>query len=306
MLAIVDQELDRLQKLNIISSVDYSEWAAPIVVVRKANGTIRICGDYSTDDRLQSHQYPLPVPQDIFSKLAGCTIFSQIDLTDAFLQIEVDDSCKHLLTINTHRGLYQYNRLLPGVKAAPGPFQQLIDTMLAGLPGTSEYFDDLVVGGRNEKEHQQHLLQTLQRLQEFGFTIRPEKCSFGQKQIRYSGHILDSQGLQPDPAKIEAIKNLPAPKDISGVRSFLGAINFYGKFVPNMRDLRYPLDELLKANNSFNWNKSCQQSFTKFKEILSSDLLLTYYDPQKKSSFRQMHHRLALVQPFAISFPMEG
>ncbi|XP_055615107.1 uncharacterized protein K02A2.6-like [Toxorhynchites rutilus septentrionalis] len=122
MLPTVDEELDRLERLNIISPVNYSEWAAPIVVVRKANGSIRICGDYSTglNERLQSHQYPLSLPQDIFSKLAGCIVFSTIDLSDAFLQMEVDESSRRMLTINTHRGLYEYNRLPPGVKAAPG------------------------------------------------------------------------------------------------------------------------------------------------------------------------------------------
>ncbi|XP_062700183.1 uncharacterized protein K02A2.6-like [Aedes albopictus] len=284
MLPTVDQELDRLERLNIISPVDYSEWAAPIVVVRKANGSIRICGDYSTglNERLQPHQYPLPLPQDIYSKLAGCTVFSTIDLSDAFLQMEVDESSRSMLTINTHRGLYQYNRLPPGVKAAPGAFQQMIDTMLAGLPGTSGYLDDVIVGGKNAEEHQRNLHAVLQRIQEYGFTIRPEKCSFAKHQLGYLGLLLDRHGIRPDPVKIAAIKNMPPPKDISGVRSFLGAINYYGKFVPNMRTLRYPLDELLKCSSSFNWTPECQQAFDKFKEILSSDLLLTHYDPKQE------------------------
>lgn len=284
MLPTVDQELDRLERLNIISPVDYSEWAAPIVVVRKANGSIRICGDYSTglNELLQSHQYPLPLPQDIFSKLSGCTVFSTIDLSDAFLQMEVDESSRSMLTINTHRGLYQYNRLPPGVKAAPGAFQQMIDTMLAGLPGTSGYLDDVIVGGKNAEEHQRNLHAVLQRIEEYGFTIRPEKCSFGKFQIGYLGFLLDRHGIRPDPIKIASIKNMPPPKDITGVRSFLGAINYYGKFVPNMRTLRYPLDELLKNSISFNWTPECQQAFDTFKEILSSELLLTHYDPKQE------------------------
>ncbi|XP_055522568.1 uncharacterized protein K02A2.6-like [Wyeomyia smithii] len=284
MLPTVDKELDRLERMQIISPVDYSEWAAPIVVVCKASGNVRICGDYSTglNDRLQSHQYPLPLPQDIIAKLSNCTVFSQIDLSDAFLQMEVDESCRHLLTINTHRGLYQYNRLPPGVKAAPGAFQQLMDTMLAGLPCTTGYLDDVVVGGKNAAEHQRNQHAVLQRLEEFGFTIRLEKCSFGKQQIRYLGHLLDRHGLRPDPAKIQAIKNLPPPKDITGVRSFLGAINYYGKYVPNMRALRFPLDELLKNTTAFVWTHECQQAFNKFKEILSSDLLLAHYDPRQE------------------------
>ncbi|XP_062713126.1 uncharacterized protein K02A2.6-like [Aedes albopictus] len=284
MLPTVDAELDRLEGLGIITPVDFSEWAAPIVVVRKSNGSIRICGDYSTglNDRLLPHQYPLPLPQDIFSKLTGCTVFSQIDLSDAFLQMEVDESSRKLLTVNTHRGLYQYNRLPPGVKAAPGAFQQLMDVMLAGLPFTSGYLDDVIVGGRTVEEHRRNLHAVLQRIQEFGFTIRPEKCSFGQEQLGYLGLLLDKDGLRPDPNKIKAIQDMPPPRDLTGVRSFLGAVSYYGKFVPNMRSLRYPLDELLKSSSTFRWTAQCQKAFDDFKAILSSDLLLAHYDPRQE------------------------
>lgn len=120
------------------------------------------------------------------------------------------------------------------------------------------------------------------RIQDYGFTIKAEKCSFAQRQIKYLGHLIDEHGLRPDPAKLDVIRNLPAPKDVSGVRSFLGAINYYGKFVPSMRMLRYPLDELLKSTNKFVWTAKCQEAFEKFKEILSSDLLLTHYDPAQE------------------------
>ncbi|XP_055623545.1 uncharacterized protein K02A2.6-like [Toxorhynchites rutilus septentrionalis] len=278
----VDEELDRLERLKIIEPIDYSEWAAPIVVVRKANGNIRICGDYSTglNNALQPHQYPLPLPQDIFIKLAHCKIFSIIDMSESYLQVGVDESSSMLLTINTHRGLYKVNRLAPGVKAAPGAFQQLVDTMLTGLKHTSGYIDDIVVGGETEEEHWTNLNALFQRLQEFGFTVRIEKCSFGRQQIKYLGHLLDQHGVRPDPAKIDAITRMPAPTNVSEVRSFLGAINFYGKFVQNMRALRHPLDELLKAGVKFDWTSQCQGAFDKFKDILSSDLLLTHYNPK--------------------------
>ncbi|XP_055633340.1 uncharacterized protein LOC129773719 [Toxorhynchites rutilus septentrionalis] len=163
----VNQELDRLEKINIISPVDYSEWAAPIVVVRKANGSIRIRGNYSTalNAALQPHQYPLPRPEDIFAKLVNCKVFSQIDLSDTFLQVEVNEASRGMLTINTHRGLFQYNRLPPGVKIAPGEFQQLIDTVLAGLEGTSGYMDDVVGGGKSDQEHDCNLKAVLQRIE---------------------------------------------------------------------------------------------------------------------------------------------
>ncbi|XP_055633534.1 uncharacterized protein K02A2.6-like [Toxorhynchites rutilus septentrionalis] len=154
--------------------------------------------------------------------------------------------------------------------------------MLAGLKGTSGYLDDVIVGGETEEEHDLNLRGVLKRIQDFGFTIRVDKCSFRKQQIRYLGHIVDSRGLRPDPAKIEAITKLPPPADVSGVRSFLGAINYYGKFVPNMRMLRYPLDNLLKVETKFSWSPECQKAFDRFKQILSSDLLFTHYDPKRE------------------------
>ncbi|XP_058120128.1 uncharacterized protein K02A2.6-like [Anopheles ziemanni] len=284
MFQAVDNELERLEKDGIISKVDYSEWAAPIVVVRKANGTMRICGDYSTglNNMLQPHQYPLPLPQDIFASLATCTVFSQIDLSDAFLQVEVEESCRTLLSVNTHRGLYVYNRLPPGVKTAPGAFQQLMEVMLAGLDGVAVYLDDIVVGGPNEEAHMRNLRSVLRRIKEYGFTIRLDKCSFQKKQIKYLGHLLDSKGLRPDPARIDAIMKLQVPTDVTGVRSFLGAVNYYGKFVRNISMLRHPLDNLLKEGAAFTWTRQCQDAFDQFKAILSSDLLLTHYDPRQE------------------------
>lgn len=143
----VDEELDRLQRLNIIEPIDYSDWAAPIVSVQKPGGKIRVCADYSTglNAVLESHHFPLPTPEDIFSKLSGSKMFSIIDLSDANLQLEVDDESKRMLIINTHRGLFQFNRLPPGVKSAPGAFQQLMSKMIAGLEGVDCFLDNFLI-----------------------------------------------------------------------------------------------------------------------------------------------------------------
>ncbi|XP_062541042.1 uncharacterized protein K02A2.6-like [Armigeres subalbatus] len=153
---VVENELIRLQSLGVLKKADFSDWAAPIVAVRKPNGTVRICADYSTglNSVLEPNQYPLPLPEDILAKMANCRIFSSVDLSDAYHQVEVDQSCQPLLTINAHKGLFQYTRFSPGIKSAPGAFQQLLDTMLADLENTVGYLDDILVGGRNEEEHQ--------------------------------------------------------------------------------------------------------------------------------------------------------
>ena len=280
----LDAEIDRLLEEGVLSAVDYSAWAAPIVVVKKTNGTLRLCADFSTglNDALMLHQHPLPTADDVFTKLNGGTTFTQIDFADAYLQIEVDDEAKEILTINTHRGLFRYNRLPFGIKSAPGIFQQVIDSMICGLQGCAAYLDDVIVTGRTIEEHVANLEALFERISDYGFRVRIEKCNFLMPQLRYLGNVIDSTGRRPDPAKIEAIRKMPQPTDIAQVRSFLGMLNYYGHFVSEMRQLRAPLDALLKKDAPFKWSAECQDAFQRAKDVLASDLLLTHYDPTKE------------------------
>ncbi|XGW28165.1 hypothetical protein V3C99_008177 [Haemonchus contortus] len=278
----VDAEIDRLVQEGVLTAVDHSDWAAPIVVVKKSNGSIRLCADYSTglNDSLSLHQHPLPTTEEIFTKLNGGQLFSQIDLADAYLQIEVDEVSKELLTINTHRGLFRYNRLPFGVKSAPGIFQQIIDSMIAGLDGVAAYLDDIIVTGRTTMEHLHNLEALLRRIEQYGFRVREEKCHFMMTEIHYLGNIIDASGRRPDPEKIQAITKMPRPDNVAQLRSFLGMLNYYGTFIPEMRQLRAPLDALLKKDVPFKWSQECQTAFEKAKEILTSPLLFTHYDPK--------------------------
>ncbi|XP_054731489.1 uncharacterized protein K02A2.6-like [Anastrepha obliqua] len=280
---LVAAELQRLQDLNVISPVNYSNWAAPIVVIKKPNGSIRLCADFSTglNDALETYQYPLPLPEDIFAKLNNATVFSHIDLSDAFLQVEVDDSSKELLTINTHMGLFRYNRMVFGVKTFPAIFQQIMDQMLAGLNNTAAYIDDIFVSGKNQADHDANLREVLLRIQQYGFKLKVDKCKFSYHEMAYLGYVLNKNGISPDPKHIDAIKYVPEPTNQSELRSFLGAINFYGKFINHMRDFRDPLDELLQKNKTWRWTNVQQTCFDSLKDILSSKLLLTHYDPTK-------------------------
>lgn len=277
----IDAELDRLEQAGVLQRVSYSTWAAPVVVVRKANGGVRLCGDFSTglNDALETHQYPLPIPEDLFARLNGGTVFSKIDLSDAYLQVEMDDKCKELLTINTQRGLYQYNRLPFGVKCAPAIFQQIMDTMLSDIPYAMAYMDDIIIVSSSVDDHIQHLHTVFQRIRDYGFTLRIEKCEIMLSSIKYLGSIVDEKGRRPDPEKIAAIQSLPVPKDKHALQSFLGLVNYYNNFVPNMHDLRAPLNKLLQTSSKWVWSNACQSSFERIKKVLLSDLLLTHYNP---------------------------
>lgn len=280
----VEAEIKRQQEMGVFTPVAYSDFAAPIVVVRKSNGKIRICGDYSTglNDSLEPNKFPLPTIDHIVANMAGKKIFSKIDLSDAFLQLELDDDAKKLLTVNTHRGLFQVNRMQPGVKTAPGAFQELMCKMLSGVDGAFAFIDDIILGAANEKEHKVLLFAVLRQIQDYGFKLRIEKCEFGKTELLFCGHVINADGTRPNPEMIAKIQELPRPTDVSGVRSFLGAVNYYGKYVRSMKDYRAPLDDLMKKDVRFEWQQKHEDAFLRLKEVMSSKLVLTHYDPSKK------------------------
>lgn len=278
----IKDELHRLEQQGIITRVTYAPAAAPIVAVKKKDGSIRITGDYSTglNRSLNSYHYPLPTPETIFASLAGMDTFSTLDLANAFLQLELDKDAKQHMAINTHLGLYQVNRMQPGVKTAPGQFQELMDKFLAGT-GAMAYLDDIIVPGKDTADHKERLFLVLKKLEDAGLTLRIDKCTFGQPQIRFLGKIIDSQGQRADPQKLQAIRDLPRPEDISQLQSFLGAVTWYAGFISNLKDLRGPLDNLLRKGEKFVWTPERDKAFIQLKQALHSKLALTHYDPSK-------------------------
>ncbi|XP_003369038.1 reverse transcriptase family protein [Trichinella spiralis] len=219
----VGKELQRYVGMGVLTPIDRSAWAAPIVTVKKPNGKIRICADFSTglNDRLMVDSYPIPRPEDLYQALRGGKTFTKLDLSEAYLQVELDEESKKILVINTHKGLYYYNRLPFGVASAPAIFQQVMDTMLAGIPNVAAYLDDIILTGATDDEYRRTLKLVLGRLKEFGLRIRKEKCTFFQREVEYLGHILSSKGIRADPKKTAAFVNMPLPTNIAKLRSFL-------------------------------------------------------------------------------------
>ena len=188
---------------------------------------------------------PLSTPQPI-NKLNGGKVFSKIDLSEAYLQIPVEENSSKLLCINTHRGLYKFDRLVFGIKVAPAIFQQVMDTMLGGFDFTFVYLDDIVICSKTKELHREHLNKVFGQIREFGFKVKEAKCDFYMNKIKYLGHIIDKDGRRPDLERATTINDMPALDNVTTLQSFLGLANYYQSFIKNLHHLRTPLNELLK------------------------------------------------------------
>ena len=218
-------------------------------------------------------QYPLPKPEDLFAILANGTRFSKLDLSQVYLQLQLDDASMPYVTVNTHQGLYQYTRLPFDVASAPAIFQRLMDTILQGVPGVICYIDDILVTGASEEDHLHNLEEVLRCLEEHGFRLKRGKCIFLAKSVEYLGHQIDRREIRALSSKVEAISNAPQPTNVQELRSFLGLLNYYGKFIQNLASILYPLNQLLQEKQKWEWTNECSEAFQRANIIRSADTL---------------------------------
>ena len=195
----VDREIERHEHEGVIKKVESSEWALPIVCVPKRNGSIRICGDFkvSLNPVLISNPYPLPNADDLVTTLAGGKSFSKLGMSNAYQQPELREESQKYLTINTHKGVYAYQRLTFGIATAPSTFQAAMDQILQGMANVVCYLDDILIASRTEEEHLATLDEVLSRLEKYGVVVNQSKCEFRTSSVEYMGHRIDEDGLHP-------------------------------------------------------------------------------------------------------------
>lgn len=278
----VDAELDAMLRDGVIEPVDASDWASPLVPVNKPDGSLRLCADYkaTVNPVLLTDRYPLPRIDDVMVRLSGACFFSKIDLSQAYNQIELDESKKYTV-INTHRGLFRYNRLVYGLSSSAGIFQRTMCNLLQGIPNVEIFLDDVIIGGKNKDEHLQALEAVFKGLHSKGLKLKTKKCVFLVDEVQYLGYVISKEGIKTDPSKIEAITKIPRPSCVTELRSFLGLINFYAKFVKNFSSKLVPLYELLKKGKSWLWTRECEHAFIDVKNLLTSAEVLVHYDPNR-------------------------
>ena len=208
--------------------------------------------------------------------LSGGEKYTKLDLSRAYQQILLDEDSREFVTINTHKGLYRPTRLPFGVSSASAIFEQ-IEQVLQGIPMVVCRVDDILVSGKNDQEHLDHLNEVLTRLESAGLRLKLSKCKFMQPTVEYLGYRIDAQGLHAIEKKVEAIRNAPAPENQHQLRSFLGMINYYAKFISNYSTITHPLNELLKDGVEWKWSEDQERAFKQLKDKLSSAPVLMHF-----------------------------
>ena len=278
---IEEAEVLKMKKADVIED-SKSPWAAPVVLVKKKDGTIRFCVDYRRLNAVTKKiAYPMPRVDELIEAMAGCHWFTGLDQKSGFWQIELDEDAKLKSAFRTRTGLYQYKVMPYGLVNAPASFQRLMDVVLMGM--TPEfalvYIDDIIIFSRGDlDDHLAKVERVLNALRTAGLQLGLPKCQFAMSEISYLGHIVSKDGVRVDKRKVDAILKMEAPHDTSTLKSFLGAIGYHRRFIPRFGELAAPLTPLLKKNCRWKWGPEQENSFQALRRRLAEAPILVYPD----------------------------
>ena len=269
-----------LEKKFVRPSV--SPWGAPVLLVKKKEGTMRLCVDYRQLNKVTiKNRYPLPRIDDLMDQLVGAHVFSKIDLRSGYHQIRVksDDIAK--TAFRTRYGHYEYTVMPFGVSNAPGVFMEYMNRIFHPYLDNFVvvFIDDILIYSKTEEEHAGHLRIVLQVLREKKLYAKLSKCEFWLKEVSFLGHVISSGGISVDPAKVVAVLQWETPKSATEIRSFLGLAGYYRRFIEGFSKLALPLTQLTKKGQVYVWDAACEASFVELKRRLTSAPVLILPNP---------------------------
>ncbi|KAG7302949.1 hypothetical protein JYU34_012943 [Plutella xylostella] len=250
--AKINKKIQELIDTDITEPVDGpSDWISPLVPVLKGDGDVRICVDMRRANlAIIREKYPLPTMEQLLPKFRNAKVFSKLDLKNSFHQLELSQDSRYITTFICSHGLYRYKRLMFGISCAPECFQKNLERLLLHCEGVVNFIDDIVVFGSNEAEHETRLSKTLQVLHDNDVLLNDDKCVLRAKKIEFLGHQLTCDGVKPLDKYVKTIESFREPVVIEEVQSFLGLVNYVGKWIPNLATWTEPLRELLRLKLS--------------------------------------------------------
>ena len=254
----------------------------------KKNGNLRICIDpRPLNKALKREHFQLPTLNDLLPELADSKVIFNLDLRDGFWQVKLDEASSRLTTFTTPFGRFRWKVIPFGIAPAPEILQKPLFNSVSDLEGVINKADDLLVIGKGKTmeeatvDHELKLRKLLQRFRDRGMRLNAGKLNLRQTSISFLGHMITSDGLLPDPEKVEAIKEMACSTDVKGVQRLGGFVNYLAKFLPHISDVMAPVRNLVIANVPWTWSQIHEEVFGKIKKLVSEAPVLRYYDPNK-------------------------
>lgn len=289
---VVKEHINKLLETQVIRESS-SPYASPIVLVKKKDGSLRMCVDYrQLNNKTRKDAFPLPRIEESLDALTGACWFSTMDLASGYNQVPVAEADRPKTAFCTPFGLFEWNRMPFGLCNAPSTFQRLMQRIFGDQQCQSLllYLDDIVVFSSTVEQHLERLEAVLGRLQQEGLKAKLAKCAFFQQEVHYLGHVISDKGVSTDPSKVEVVANWQPPATISELRSFLGFASYYRRFVEGFAKLAAPLHRLVAELGGTksrkrservvagNWSEECRNSFEALKTKLTTAPVLAYAD----------------------------
>ena len=281
----VEREIKRMLDEDIIEPVDGpTPWISPIVIVPKSTpGEIRICTDARKSNRaIKRQRHITPTVNDLRHKLNGAAVISKFDLRSGYNQLVIHPKSRYITAFCTHMGVFQYKRLNFGINTAAEIFQKTIENVLSGLTGVINMSDDIIVFGKNQAEHDKRLRSVLERLEQNGLTLNEKKCEFNKEELDFFGLHFSKGGISVEDTKVKALKEAPAPKNPSELRSFLGLANYCSCFIPNLATLAKPLRKLTNKKTRWEWTDEHEKAMDEIKSSLVTSSI-AYFNKDMRS-----------------------
>ncbi|XP_048759452.2 uncharacterized protein K02A2.6-like [Ostrea edulis] len=283
------EALDTLTKKEVTSPVDRpTDWLSHLVCTTKKNGELRLCLDPEhLNKALKREHYHLSVLREMLPDIAHAKVFSTFDLRHGYWHVKLDEESSYMTTFDTPFGRYRWLRLPFGTSVSSEMFQRRLYQAIGDLDGLLNIADDVLLYGVGEtkeeavKDHDEKLAAFLKRCQAVGIRLNPKKMRLKLSQVRFMRHLVTDKGVLPDPDKVAAIRNMPAPTDLHGVHRLCGTVNFLSDFIPSLASIMEPINMPKRKHVEFIWGEPQQKAFDKIKTILSSERHLQYYDEKK-------------------------
>src|ERR1051325_7148683 len=273
---------DLLEKKFVRPSV--SPWGAPVLLVKKKDGSMRLCIDYRQLNKVTiKNRYPLPRIDDLMDRLVGARMFSKIDLRSGYHQIRVKEEDVQKTAFRTRYGHYEYSVMPFGVTNAPGVFMEYMNRIFHPYLDSFVvvFIDDILVYFKSEEEHAEHLCIVLEVLKNKKLYAKLSKCEFWLGEVSFLGHVISGDGIAVDPSKVDAVLRWETPKSVTEIRSFLGLAGYYRRFIEGFSKLALPLTKLTCKGAAFVWDVKCEESFVELKKRLTTAPILILPNPEE-------------------------